>query len=322
MCDSPWSTTAIADMESQQVAGNEKPTFAHSDIFKAKSINLMKNHADVKVMSQLDPEEDDTGNVEYKFQILPTSKDRFDRLVTQLNWRLTEGGGTCVYELGVLDNGTLAGIPLEDMRKSLSNLCAMAQLLGAEAEIRRLMIIGTDHKNDSFLYVLSENDEAFKVLDLDEGLPDTQSTTGITIPNDSLKIRLDSLLNDGLFRLQPNAHNLHCGDTSANENERSSENLYAQSSAYNAQSVQTPLSGSKSKTPAQQNKLHRRRVLRLGRFEAAIMTGAGKNLSEPSISNVSCSRVSVPPRVPTEEQLLAEVVIQLPNEFFIDYTSL
>ena len=89
-------------MESQQVAGNEKPTFAHSDIFKAKSINLMKNHADVKVMSQLDPEEDDTGNVEYKFQILPTSKDRFDRLVTQLNWRLTEGGGTCVYELGVL----------------------------------------------------------------------------------------------------------------------------------------------------------------------------------------------------------------------------
>ena len=167
MCDSPWSTTAIADMESQQVAGNEKPTFAHSDIFKAKSINLMKNHADVKVMSQLDPEEDDTGNVEYKFQILPTSKDRFDRLVTQLNWRLTEGGGTCVYELGVLDNGTLAGIPLEDMRKSLSNLCAMAQLLGAEAEIRRLMIIGTDHKNDSFLYVLSENDEAFKVLDLD-----------------------------------------------------------------------------------------------------------------------------------------------------------
>ena len=71
-----------------------------------------------------------------------------------------------------------------------------------------------------------------------------------------------------------------------------------------------------------QNKLHRRRVLRLGRFEAAIMTGAGKNPSEPSTSNVSCSRVSVPPRVPAEEQLLAEVVIQLPNEFFIDYTSL
>ena len=321
MCDSPWSTTAIADTESQQVAGNET-SFAHSDIFRVKSINLKKNHAAVKVMSQLDPEEDDTGNVEYKFQILPTSKDRFDRLVTQLNWRLTEGGGTCVYELGGLDDGTLAGIPLEDMRKSLSNLCAMAQLLGAEAEIRRLMIIGTDHKNESFLYALSENDEAFKVLDLDKGLPDTKSTTGITIPTDSLKIRLDSLLNDGLFRLQPNAHNLHCGDTSANENERSSENLYAQSSAYNAQSVQTPLSGSKSKTPAQQNKLHRRRVLRLGRFEAAIMTGAGKNPSEPSISNASCSRVSIPPRVPTGEQLLAEVVIQLPNDFYIDYTSL
>ena len=322
MCDSPWSTTAIADMESQQVAGYENPTFRHSDIIKAKSINLMKNHADVKVMSQLDPEEDDTGNVEYKFQILPTSKDRFDRLVTQLSWRLTEGGGTCVYELGVLDDGTLAGIPLEDMRKSLFNLCAMAQLLGAEAEIRRLMIIGADHKNDSFLYVLSDNDEAFKVLDLGKGLPDTKSTTGITIVNDLLKIRLDSVHNNGLFRLQPNAHNLHRGNTSANEHERSSENVYAKSSAYNAQSVQMPLFSSKSQTPAQQNKLHRRRVLRLGRFEAAIMTGAGKNPSEPSISNASCSRVSIPPRVPTGEQLLAEVVIQLPNDFYIDYTSL
>ena len=89
----------------------------------------------------LAPEEDASGNVEYKLQILPPTPDRFDRLVTQLNWRLMEGAGTSVYEIGVMDDGSLAGISQDDMRRSLAHLCAMAQSLGATAELTRLVSV-------------------------------------------------------------------------------------------------------------------------------------------------------------------------------------
>lgn len=79
--------------------------------------------------------EDDAGNVEYKLQILP-SPTRFTRLVTQLNWRLAEGMGTCYYELGVMDDGSPLGVSYDDMRSSLDNLCAMANRCHAKAKLQ------------------------------------------------------------------------------------------------------------------------------------------------------------------------------------------
>lgn len=49
---------------------------------------------------KLVPEADD-GNVEYKLQLLSPSPARFARLVTQMKWRLLEGGGQAYYELGM-----------------------------------------------------------------------------------------------------------------------------------------------------------------------------------------------------------------------------
>lgn len=114
---------------------------------------------------------------------LPSSADRFDRLVTQLNWRLTEGDGLCMYEVGVLDDGTLAGIPREDMRKSLANLCAMAQVLDAKPEICRLMMIRTGEGDGPTVHILSDDDEARMHLGIDAGLPDAE-VVGVQIPRD------------------------------------------------------------------------------------------------------------------------------------------
>ena len=49
---------------------------------------------------QLAPECDE-GNIEYKLKLVDVDDDRFDRLVTQLRYRLTEGLGEALYELGV-----------------------------------------------------------------------------------------------------------------------------------------------------------------------------------------------------------------------------
>jgi hypothetical protein len=51
------------------------------------------------------PPEPEFGNVEYKLKLISPSKHRFDHLVTQLKWRLNEGNGEAIYEIGVTDSG-------------------------------------------------------------------------------------------------------------------------------------------------------------------------------------------------------------------------
>ncbi|KAF8154808.1 hypothetical protein B0H34DRAFT_783861 [Crassisporium funariophilum] len=84
----------------------------------------------VELIPKLVPEADD-GNVEYKLQLLNPSPARFARLVTQMKWRLLEGGGQAYYELGVADSGDLIGLPREELEQSLETLEMMAGEIGA-----------------------------------------------------------------------------------------------------------------------------------------------------------------------------------------------
>ncbi|KAI0084994.1 hypothetical protein BDY19DRAFT_897499 [Irpex rosettiformis] len=71
------------------------------------------------------------GNVEYKLKLTDITPARFARLVTQLKWRLLEGGGQAYYELGVADSGALIGLPRADLEQSLETLEMMAGEIGA-----------------------------------------------------------------------------------------------------------------------------------------------------------------------------------------------
>ncbi|KAG6841067.1 hypothetical protein C0991_002157 [Blastosporella zonata] len=84
----------------------------------------------LELIPRLVPENDD-GNVEYKLQLLSPSPARFARLVTQLKWRLLEGGGQAYYELGVADSGALVGLPRAELEQSLETLEMMAGEIGA-----------------------------------------------------------------------------------------------------------------------------------------------------------------------------------------------
>jgi hypothetical protein len=70
-------------------------------------------------------------NIEYKLQLLNPSPARFARLVTQLKWRLLEGGGQAYYELGVADSGALIGLPRAQLEMTLETLEMMAGEIGA-----------------------------------------------------------------------------------------------------------------------------------------------------------------------------------------------
>ena len=48
---------------------------------------------------------------------------RFNRLVTQMNWRLMEGNGQAYYQLGVADSGQLVGCSIVLARLCLTYPC-------------------------------------------------------------------------------------------------------------------------------------------------------------------------------------------------------
>ncbi|KAG8970040.1 hypothetical protein FRC03_011839 [Tulasnella sp. 419] len=70
------------------------------------------------------------GNVEYKLKLISPTPQRFTRLVTQLKYRLLEGGGQALYEIGVSDDGQLVGLTKRDLEESLITLDRMAGELG------------------------------------------------------------------------------------------------------------------------------------------------------------------------------------------------
>ena len=68
----------------------------------------------------------EVGNIEYKLKLLNPTPSRFEHLVTQMKWRLQEGQGEAIYEIGVADNGFLRGLSDREMDDSITTLKKMA----------------------------------------------------------------------------------------------------------------------------------------------------------------------------------------------------
>jgi len=77
------------------------------------------------------PHEDDDGVCEYKLKLIEPTPERFTHLVTQLIFRLNEGQGECLYEIGVQDDGTIEGLNDAELNQSLHTLELMAREAGA-----------------------------------------------------------------------------------------------------------------------------------------------------------------------------------------------
>ncbi|CAB3382949.1 Hypothetical predicted protein [Cloeon dipterum] len=87
------------------------------------------------------PPEPQLGNVEYKLKLVNPSRFRFEHLVTQMKWRLREGQGEAIYEIGVEDSGVLTGLSAKELRASLQTLRQMAQKLGATTTVLRERVV-------------------------------------------------------------------------------------------------------------------------------------------------------------------------------------
>ena len=76
------------------------------------------------------PRENDEGNIEYKWKICNSNNMvRIERLITQIKFRLNEGNGRAVYNLGYTDGGVPRGIShciLYDNMKLFHNMVMKA----------------------------------------------------------------------------------------------------------------------------------------------------------------------------------------------------
>nr|XP_036224780.1 GTP-binding protein 2 isoform X1 [Bactrocera oleae] len=106
-------------------------------------IDLQNNKIIIDFDQGILPPEPQLGNIEYKLKLISPSKHRFEHLVTQMKWRLREGNGEAVYEIGVSDSGHLHGLNEKDMSASLATLKQMAQKLGASTSVLRRKYIAT-----------------------------------------------------------------------------------------------------------------------------------------------------------------------------------
>jgi GTPase len=96
-----------------------------------------KKHKQIDFEQDILPPEPQLGNIEYKLKLINPSKQRFEHLVTQMKWRLREGQGEAIYEIGVSDSGHLKGLNEADMNASLYTLNQMARKLGASTSVLR-----------------------------------------------------------------------------------------------------------------------------------------------------------------------------------------
>ena len=81
--------------------------------------------------------ESEYGKTEYKLKIIGAEGDQLERLATRMKYRILEGGGEAIYEIGVSDDGQLIGLDEEELQETLRNIREAARKIGASYTVIR-----------------------------------------------------------------------------------------------------------------------------------------------------------------------------------------
>ena len=79
--------------------------------------------------------ENDEGNIEYKRKLTGIAPTRLEHLITQMKYRVSEGHGECLYEIGINDNGDIHGLYEKEFTETIQNLKIMAKVISCEVVI-------------------------------------------------------------------------------------------------------------------------------------------------------------------------------------------
>jgi len=80
------------------------------------------------------PEKDD-GNIEYKWKLINLTDIRIEHLITQMRYRIAEGSGEALYEIGVSDDGFPKGVNEKEYEESFNNLKKISEKCDATCSL-------------------------------------------------------------------------------------------------------------------------------------------------------------------------------------------
>merc|ERR1711871_215729 len=103
----PLNSRKKAMGEIDDIREAEEPEDCHSTLFEGDEDERL-------------PAEVEEGPTEYKRKMVQPTPERFTKLVSQLKWRLGEGQGEAIYEIGVDDDGTVRGLSETDLAESIA----------------------------------------------------------------------------------------------------------------------------------------------------------------------------------------------------------
>jgi GTPase len=166
------------------------------------------------VVGLFEPENDE-GNIEYKQHLIEPPPERLERLISQMKYRMTEGGGEALYELGVSDHGIPHGLNDEELYKSMETMKTLAEANNAEANI--VYIKAGKMKEHSIVEVLvRSNPMKNKAVELSICVLGNVDAGKSTITSTLTRGKLDNgngLARTACFRFK---HEIDSGRTSSN----------------------------------------------------------------------------------------------------------
>ncbi|CAG0913245.1 unnamed protein product [Notodromas monacha] len=142
-----WRRRVSKDFSAQQKTRGSSIVVSHEEV-------VIDFRMDANLIESLPPEPA-LGNIEYKLKLVNPTRQRFEHLVTQMKWRLREGEGEAIYEIGIEDNGHFLGLSPHELSASLETLRMMAAQLGATVKILRKQVVqeGEDQRHSAEVLV-------------------------------------------------------------------------------------------------------------------------------------------------------------------------
>jgi len=128
----PKSETTETNNKNDQIQTNTQNITQTTKITEKEDDQIEKS-----ILSGKDflTKENDEGNIEYKWKLVNISEERFKHLVTQMQFRLLEGKGEALYEIGVTDDGIPLGLNEKEFTETFETLKKMAKTIKADVSL-------------------------------------------------------------------------------------------------------------------------------------------------------------------------------------------
>lgn len=118
-----------------------------SSKLKKASQNVINEKSQLIHSERLEPEIEEK-EIEYKRQLVGVDDEKLEKRISQMKWRLCEGNGEAIYEIGIDDDGVPIGLEDDDFEESIETLSKMAKALSAELTLLHEKDVSDPHQSE------------------------------------------------------------------------------------------------------------------------------------------------------------------------------